>query len=271
MVSPLTSLYTLASGSSGNALLITMSGARFLVDAGISCRKITQRLQALGLGLPDLDGLFITHAHTDHINGLKTMLKRVSFPIFATWETLCCLPGEDSSSLFRPIKPGVPFSVSGCSVTAISTSHDVPGSCGYRFDGPDGSVGILTDTGYVTEAASSLLPGVRIAVLEANHDVEALSSGPYPHYLKKRILGRQGHLSNDDAAEFAVTLAENGANEIILAHLSLENNTPAMARRTVETALAAANLTPALSVAPRDALGEAHVLGERDSVCSGLF
>ena len=87
----MTSLYTLASGSSGNALLISMSGAYFLVDAGISCRKITQRLQALGLGLPDLDGLFITHAHTDHVNGLKTLLKRASFPIFATWETLCCL------------------------------------------------------------------------------------------------------------------------------------------------------------------------------------
>ena len=271
MVSFLTSLYTLASGSSGNALLISMSGAYFLVDAGISCRKITQRLQALGLGLPDLDGLFITHAHTDHVNGLKTLLKRASFPIFATWETLCCLQAEDTCNLFRPIKPGVPFPVSGCSVTAIPTSHDAPGSCGYRFDGPDGSVGILTDTGYVTEAASSLLPGVGLAILEANHDVESLSSGPYPYYLKKRILGRLGHLSNEDAAKFAVTLAENGANEIILAHLSLENNTPAMARNAVEQALSAAHLAPVLSVAPRDALGEAHVLGEREPVCSGLF
>ena len=115
------------------------------------------------------------------------------------------------------------------------------------------------------------MPGVGLAVLEANHDVESLSSGPYPYYLKKRILGRLGHLSNEDAAKFAVILAENGANEIILAHLSLENNTPAMARNAVEQALSAAHLAPVLSVAPRDALGEAHVLGEREPVCSGLF
>ena len=105
-----------------------------------------------------------------------------------------------------------------------------------------------------------------MAVLEANHDVEALRSGPYPYYLKKRILGNQGHLCNDDAARFAVTLAEAGASEIVLAHLSKENNTPAMARNAVETALCAAGLAPTLTVAPRDCLSEAYPVIRR-TIC----
>ena len=120
----------------------------------------------------------------------------------------------------------------------------------------------MTDTGYVTEEAADILPGVALAVLEANHDVETLRSGPYPYFLKRRILGERGHLSNEDCARFAVTLAEQGAAEIVLAHLSKENNTPAMARNAVETALSAAGLAPALSVAPRDVPSGAHVVLE---------
>ena len=105
-----------------------------------------------------------------------------------------------------------------------------------------------------------------LAILEANHDIETLRSGPYPYYLKQRILGSEGHLCNDDAARFAVALAEAGAGEIVLAHLSKENNTPAMARTAVETALSAASLSPRLSVAPRDTLSEAHTVSRR-AVC----
>ena len=152
--------------------------------------------------------------------------------------------------------------MSGCTVTAIPTSHDAPGSRGYRFDTPDGGFGLLTDSGLITPEAEAVLPGVALAVLEANHDVETLRSGPYPHFLKRRILGERGHLSNEDCARFAVTLAEQGAAEIVLAHLSKENNTPAMARNAVETALSAAGLAPALSVAPRDVPSGAHVVLE---------
>ena len=127
-------------------------------------------------------------------------------------------------------------------------------------------MGFLTDTGYITDEAADLLPGVDLAVLEANHDVEALCSGPYPYYLKQRILGLEGHLCNEDAAAFAVTLAENGASEIVLAHLSKDNNTPAMALNAVESALSAAGLSPALTVAPRDTLGPCHAAVRR-AVC----
>ena len=158
--------------------------------------------------------------------------------------------------------------VKDCAVTAFPTSHDAPGSRGYRFDTPDGGFGLLTDSGFVTPEAAAVLPGVALAVLEANHDVETLRSGPYPYFLKKRILGPEGHLPNEEAAAFAVTLTRAGAREIVLAHLSRENNTPAMALRAVETALSAAGLAPRLSAAPRDGLSGAYVL-EGGTVCSG--
>ncbi|MDO4315012.1 MAG: MBL fold metallo-hydrolase [Oscillospiraceae bacterium] len=264
----MTTLHTLASGSSGNALLLSCGDTRLLVDAGISCRRIAAGLRALGLSPDDLTAVLITHTHTDHIAGLQTLLKHTEIPIAATAQTgrglAYRLAGVEDRLLDVPLCS--PFSLGCCTVTAFPTSHDAPGSCGFRFDTEDGSVGVLTDTGYVTDEAAGILPGVNLAVLEANHDIETLRSGPYPCYLKQRILGSQGHLSNEDAARFAVTLAEAGASELILAHLSRENNTPAMARNAVETALSAAGLAPALCVAPRDCMGEAHLVTRR-SVC----
>lgn len=264
----MTTVHTLASGSSGNALLLSHSGVHLLVDAGISCRRITISLRELGLALEDLTAIFITHTHSDHIAGLQTMLKRPVPPIWATEQTgrgLCYrLAGVEDHLQITP--PCQSVDLEGITVTAIPTSHDAPGACGFRFDTMDGSVGVLTDSGYVTDEAADLLPGVDLAVLEANHDMETLRSGPYPYYLKQRILGSEGHLSNEDSARFAVTLAESGASEIVLAHLSRENNTPAMARTAVETALSAAGLSPALSVAPRDTLSTAHVVNRR-AVC----
>ena len=263
----LTTVHTLASGSSGNALLFSCGSTHILVDAGISCRRITTSLKALGLGLDDLDGLLITHCHTDHIAGLQTLLKRSSFPIFGSGRT-CRELAYRLAGIHDRLEE-LPMmrrcSLGGCTVTAFPTSHDSPGSCGYRLDGPAGSLGVLTDTGFVTEEARDVLPGVQMAVLEANHDVEAVRSGPYPYYLKARILGSEGHLNHEDAARFAVELAEHGASELILAHLSQENNTPAMAQHAVETALGAAGLSPILCVAPRHELSAAHVIQE--SVC----
>lgn len=261
----MTTVHTLASGSSGNALVISCGETHLLLDAGISCRRISSALRELELAPADLTAILITHTHTDHIAGLATLLKRCDAPILGTRQTLWTLadrlgicPGRLAS-----LQPGTPTVLGACQVSAFPTSHDAPGSCGYRIDTQDGSVGVLTDSGFVTDEAAETLSGVDLAVLEANHDVETLQSGPYPYYLKRRILGSGGHLCNEDAARFAVTLADSGTEEIVLAHLSRENNTPAMALRAVETALSAAGLTPELSVAPRDTLGPAHILAGR--------
>nr|WP_325212742.1 MBL fold metallo-hydrolase [uncultured Oscillibacter sp.] len=264
----MTTVHTLASGSSGNALVLSWDGGRILVDAGISCRRIRQGLQALGLDLPGLDGIFITHTHSDHISGLQTLLKHTDCPIYASAPA-----GRDLKRRMVLLEDRLreaegPFAVKDCAVTPFPVSHDAPGARGYRFDTPDGGFGLLTDSGFVTAEAESVLPGVALAVLEANHDVEAVRSGPYPYFLKERILGPGGHLKNEDAAAFAVALARAGAREIILAHLSQENNSPAMALRAVEAALSAAGLHPRLSAAPRDRLSGAYVL-EGGAVCSG--
>ena len=264
----LTTVHTLASGSSGNALLLSCGTTHLLVDAGISCRRITSGLRELGLTPGELTAILITHTHTDHISGLQVLLKKTTCPVRAFGRTCRELEYRlaEISHRLSPLDAAVRYTLGGCTVTAFPTSHDAPGSCGYRFSTADGSVGLMTDTGFVTPEAADILPGVDLAVLESNHDVEAVRSGPYPYYLKQRILGQQGHLPNEAAARFAVTLAEHGASEIVLAHLSQENNTPAMARNTVERALSAAGLAPALSVAPRDHLSEAYTVCRR-AVC----
>lgn len=261
----MTTVHTLASGSSGNALVISCNDTHLLLDAGISCRRISTALRELELAPADLTAILITHTHTDHIAGLATLLKRCDAPVMGTRQTLWTLADRLGvcGGRLSPLDPGTPVSLEDCQIFAFPTSHDAPGSCGYRIDTQDGSVGVLTDSGFVTDEAAEALCGVDLAVLEANHDVETLQSGSYPYYLKRRILGSSGHLCNEDAARFAVTLAGSGTEEIVLAHLSRENNTPAMALRAVETALSAAGLAPTLSVAPRDTLGPAHILTGR--------
>ena len=262
----MTTVHTLASGSSGNAAVLSCGDTHLLIDAGISCRRITAALKELGLSPAELGAILITHTHTDHIAGLNVLLKKTNCPILATARTCRELNFRLPETESRLQAVDGPISFGDMEITPVPTSHDAPGSCGWRFDTDGGSVGFLTDTGYITDEAADLLPGVDLAILEANHDVEALRSGPYPYYLKQRILGLEGHLCNEDAAAFAVTLAEHGAGEIVLAHLSHDNNTPAMALNAVESALSAAGLSPVLTVAPRDTVGPCHTL-ERRAAC----
>lgn len=264
----MTTVHTLASGSSGNAALLSSGETHLLLDAGISCRRIATGLHSIGVTLESLTAIFITHTHSDHISGLQTLLKKTSCPVCASTRTCRELAYRLAGIEHRlvPLESGQPTQFGTVSVTAIPTSHDAPGSCGYRFDCEDGSVGLCTDTGYITEEMSDLLPGVDLALLEFNHDVEMLRSGPYPYYLKQRILGAEGHLNNDDAARFAVTLAENGVGQVILSHLSQENNSPAVAERIAEAALSAAGFSPQVTVAPRDRLSGPYYV-TRSSIC----
>ena len=245
---------TFSSSSSGNAALLSCGGTHLLVDAGISYARIRSGLGELGLSVEDLTAVFITHAHGDHTAGLATFLKRHrDIPIRCSEETarqLCYrFAGIDQVLVPFPLGGRVPAGC--CTVTSVPTSHDTPGSTGYRFDTPEGSVGLLTDTGVLPASARCLL-GVDLLVLEANHDVDTLLSGSYPYALKDRVLGERGHLSNETAARFACAAARSGTRQILLAHLSRENNTPQMALNTVGRALEAAGFTGSLSVAPRD-------------------
>ena len=260
---------TFASSSSGNAALLQCGDTRLLIDAGISCLRLRRALGEQGVTLEDLDGVLITHAHTDHIAGMATLIKNYRPPIFCTRETgrQLCYRLAGVEPLLHTFQLGDTFEVGACRVTSIPTSHDIPGATGFRVEGAGSTFGLLTDTGVLPPAAEALL-GVDLLVLESNHDVETLRSGPYPYALKQRVLGDEGHLSNDAAARFAVAAARAGTGQIVLAHLSKENNTPQMALNTVGRALEAAGWQGQLTVAPRDVCSATYMV--EAAVCSGL-
>lgn len=255
--------YTLASGSDGNCSLVRAGETALLFDAGISCRRIERALQALDLTLGDVRAVFITHEHSDHISGLKTLTKKYGVPIYASRGVAQALPFQTVA-----FTAGDAADFADCTVRSFSTSHDAADPVGYRVDSADGSLGLLTDTGFVTDAAREALAGVDTLLLEANHDLELLQYGSYPYFLKKRILGDEGHLSNHAAAEFACFAARGGTRDILLAHLSKENNTPELAEYTVARALQSAGLSVRLGVAPRDTTSEVHICRRSPSYAS---
>ncbi len=250
--------YTLASSSSGNAALIRSGKTAILLDAGISARRIAQALALLGMTPEELDAILITHEHSDHVGGIATLTKKYAIPVYASRGTAHFLP--QAGSALRIFEAGDAFTVGALEIQSFRTSHDAADSVDYRIDGPDGSLGALTDSGYVTDDAAKTLTGVDLLLLEANHDVGMLQSGPYPYHLKRRILGEHGHLSNDAAADFALRCVKSGTSDILLAHLSAENNTPEAAEYAVARKLQAAGCSVRLSVAPRDRLSEVHTV-----------
>lgn len=247
-------LHTFASGSEGNCLLLSGEQTHILLDAGISCKRITCSLAALGLTMDDVTAILVTHEHSDHVSGLATLVKRYPVPIYTTAATARQLAYRIAGiePLLRHIAPGDVFGIGAVKVTVFPTSHDAADSVDYRFDDHESSIGVLTDTGYVTDEAVQVLSGVGLLVLESNHDVEWLKSGPYPYPLQQRILGDRGHLSNDTAARFASLMAQCGTQQFVLAHLSRENNTPQRAWETVSRSVA--EFGAAVCVAPRGEL-----------------
>lgn len=258
----MTTFCTLASGSSGNAALLSCGTTHLLIDMGISCRRICRSLAEMDLTPGDLSAILITHEHADHISGLATYIKKYHTPILCTPGTARQLQYRLAGIglLLRPLSMGQPVSWDDLEITPYPTSHDCRESAAYRIDTPDGSLGYLTDTGVVEEETRQGLLGADLLVLESNHDVDMLLSGPYPYPLKRRVIGNEGHLSNADAAAFAADSARRGTRSIILAHLSAENNTPQLALDTVGRALEAAAYTGELSVAPRSERDKIHVM-----------
>ena len=240
---------TFASGSSGNCALVSSGNTHILIDAGISMRRVKNDLSALGLLPEQLDGVLVTHEHSDHVSGLAMMTKHWQVPIFAPNLTAMHLHAMLPNADIRMTAPGEHFDIGNISVTAFPTMHDADGSVGFRMDA-DVSFSFCTDLGCVTDEVKDCIQGVDGAMIEANHDVDMLRSGPYPYPLKRRILSDHGHLSNDTCGQLACFLAENGARLVILGHLSRENNRPEIAESAVRRALEAEGYQPKLMVAP---------------------
>lgn len=240
-----------ASGSSGNCGLLQGGGVSLLVDAGISMKRIKGCLADEGLELGDLNGILVTHEHSDHVSGLAMLSKYTALPMYMSGGTARAVRRQIRcrEESLRTIEAGVPFSLGELRVTAFETSHDAVQPFGFRVDGETGILVVVTDLGYVSRSVREAVKGCTAAVVEANYDLDMLRSGPYPQNLKRRIVGNYGHLDNLDAAEFCACLAENGVKRLLLAHLSKENNLPGLAQETVDRRL---NGEIPVRVAPRD-------------------
>ena len=254
---------TLASGSAGNAALASCGDTHILLDAGISARRIAAGLGAMGLKPQQLAAILLTHEHSDHISGLQVLTKKTRVPIYATGPTCCqlCHKAAFPDDLIRVQEAGAGIQIGALWVESFPTPHDAAGSVGYSIAGEDTRMVLCTDLGHVTQTVRRAVEGCDLLVCETNHDVDWVKSGPYPYYLKQRILGQRGHLSNEAGAELAAWAVQTGARSVILAHLSQTNNTPARAYEAAALRLRAMGCDPerdiSLSVAPRDAPGTA--------------
>jgi metallo-beta-lactamase family protein len=230
----------LASGSKGNSVYVELDGVRLLVDAGISAARITKGLRARGIEPQSIDAVLVTHEHIDHVRGLKTLAKQYHLPILATRGTLA---GIDGGAAFEDDMRSISdaFMIGNVTVQPFATSHDAAEPCGFRIEGSHCCT-VATDLGVVTDTVQDAMEGADVLVLEANHDADLLRQGSYPWPLKRRILSNRGHLANGDAA-WALTRMKKHPRKVYLAHLSEENNRPALARDTVHDILASCGMT----------------------------
>ena len=243
-------LTTFASGSSGNCALLSLNGAHILLDAGISYRRIIENLALSGLSPELLSAVLITHEHSDHICGLATFVKHCAVSICAPRTVANRLKASIAGveQCLHVIPVGEVTELNGLELTCFHTPHDTDESVGWRIAGGEGCFALATDMGCITEEIRSGLRGADTVLIEANHDEEMLRFGPYPAALKRRILSDHGHLSNENCGILAAELADHGTKQIVLGHLSRENNTPEKAFAAVKTALGQRDT--ALYVAP---------------------
>lgn len=245
---------TLYSGSSGNSVLVGADGDYILIDAGRSAKALTAAVSELGVSMDRVGAVFVTHEHVDHIAALDVLSKKHSIPVHITEDSASAVIGKEAM-LAHAVTHTPLFSVrvGKMTVSSFRTSHDSAMSVGYTvdFDGEDVRLGLVTDTGHVTETMMDALSGATHIVLEANHDVGMLRTSPYPFNVRERIASARGHLSNEQSACAAVRLTELGAESILLSHLSENCNTPELALSAVSRALDGQGLSPKLAVAAR--------------------
>ncbi len=244
-------LYSIASGSSGNCIYVGHKDSRLLIDTGISAKRIEEGLKSIDLSLSDIDAVLITHEHSDHISGLKTVSKKYHLPLYATRGTLQEINKKNpdiDTALFHEIRCDREFTLKDMLIDPIRISHDAAEPVCYRFYSAScfdsalrdrcESAAVCTDLGTYDDYIVDKLSGVSSILLEANHDIRMLEAGPYPYYLKRRILGEKGHLSNDSAGELLSELYNKGnLKSVLLGHLSKENNYAALAFETVRMQL----------------------------------
>ena len=259
----------LFSGSSGNSLYIAAGNTRILIDAGLSGRTVCDALNSIGVLPETLNGILVTHEHSDHVKGVGILSRKYHLPVYAnarTWAAMERQVGAVAPSLRREFETDESFYIGDLSVMPFGIPHDAADPVGYRVYSGACSVATATDMGYFSRKALDALSGVDMLVLESNHDIDMLRGNDrYSQALKARILGRYGHLSNSACAEALWMLYQTGVRHVVLGHLSHENNTPELAMQTVCEAMQAHGLRIGgditVDMAWRDHVGGVYEIG----------
>lgn len=227
---------SLYSGSSGNSIYVGSEKTNILVDAGLSGKSIVGSLNEIGISPKSINGLLITHEHSDHVRGAGIISRMFNIPIYAnnrTWDSMRGSLGPLKDENIKVINTEEPFLIGDIEVKAYSIPHDASDPVGYCFLNSGRKVSIATDIGHLSQNVLNSIKGSDLVLLESNHDVEMLKVGPYPYILKRRILSDRGHLSNDDAGKAILKLMGEKFMTVVLGHLSQQNNYPELAYKTV--------------------------------------
>lgn len=232
---------SLASGSSGNCQYIGTDKINILIDAGLSGKKIQEGLKSIDVDPNSINVILVTHEHKDHIKGVGILSRRFNIPIYAnsnTWKHMEKHIGNISDENIRIFDTEKDFNLGDLGISTFRTYHDASESVGFCINKKHKKISILTDTGCVDNNIKNKIKGSDLMLVESNHDIEMLKMGKYPWFLKKRIMGDQGHLSNEDAGNLITEVFCENKENILLAHLSNENNFPELAYQTVANIIA---------------------------------
>jgi len=230
-------LAVLGSGSGGNATLVEGGGVRVLVDAGFSCRMLAQRLRLVGLEPAAIDALLITHEHGDHVGGAAAFAAAFGVPIYCTRGTAAAAGFGAGEAVVRTIVADEPFDLGALRVRPFAVPHDAAETIGYVLEAGGARAGYVTDLGHGPAAVREGLRECDLLVVESNHDLDMLRTGPYPEHIKARVLGRHGHLDNETAADILGEVVGRATRAVVLAHLSRTNNSPELALGAVRRRL----------------------------------
>lgn len=230
---------SIASGSSGNCIYIGSQHHHILIDAGISGKRVEAGLKDLEIAGKDVDAILITHEHSDHIKGLGVLARKYAIPIYSTPGTVAAIRamgglGKIEDDLFVEVQPEQKFAIGDLEISPFRVSHDAAEPVAYRVVCGKKSMAVATDLGVYTDYTVDKLQGLDVLLLEANHDIHMLEVGGYPYYLKRRIAGERGHLSNETAGKLLCQVLHDNMKAILLGHLSKENNYAELAYETVK-------------------------------------
>jgi phosphoribosyl 1,2-cyclic phosphodiesterase len=243
----------LYSGSSGNSSFIKTTNTKILVDCGTSVKKINEALESIDESLENIDGILITHEHSDHIKGLATLCKKYDIPIYANKKTLSEIQKNIEVKNYKIFKTNENFEINDLQIHSFAIPHDAADPVGFTISTKTKKISIATDIGHMENKILKNLDGSNFVLLESNYEPDMLKSSRYPYLLKKRIMGPDGHLSNEDASLTVKALVSGGLKNVMLGHLSQENNFPELAYQTTINELITSNIdTKKLSVTIAD-------------------